>query len=126
MGHYAFLNKNSTVIRVLVLDDSGYPQGFPSWEDYYSELLGEECKRTCPDTLENKHLDGGTPFRGNYAGIGFSYEEIYDAFIPPQPHPSWDFNDDTYSWDPPKPYPEDGGMYYWNEKRQAWEPIINV
>jgi hypothetical protein len=59
--------------------------------------------------------------RKNYAGTGFTYDKIKDAFIPPKPYPSWTLNEETCLWDSPVPYPNDGEMYTWNEQTQTWE-----
>ena len=61
--------------------------------------------------------------RKNYAGIGYSYDETRDAFIPPQPYPSWTLNETTCLWDAPVAYPDDGEMYQWNEETQTWDQI---
>jgi hypothetical protein len=63
-------------------------------------------------------------FRKNYAGIGYSYDSVRDAFIPPKPFESWVLNEDTCRWDAPTPMPDDGQMYTWNEDAQAWD--VNV
>ena len=59
--------------------------------------------------------------RKNYAGIGHTYDETRDAFIAPQPYPSWTLNEDTCQWEAPTPYPDDGEMYTWNEETLSWE-----
>ena len=61
--------------------------------------------------------------RKNYAGIGFTYDQTKDAFIPPQPYPSWVLNEDTCLWNAPVAYPNDGGMYRWNEETTSWDKI---
>ena len=61
--------------------------------------------------------------RKNYAGIGYSYDQTRDAFIPPQPFPSWTLNETTCLWDAPVAYPDDGGMYQWNEDTQTWDQV---
>ena len=61
--------------------------------------------------------------RKNHAGIGFSYDEERDAFIPPKPYPSWVLDEDTCLWDSPTPYPDDGNKYEWNESNQSWDSI---
>jgi hypothetical protein len=63
-------------------------------------------------------------FRKNYAGIGYTYDQGRDAFIPPKPFESWVLNEDTCRWDAPTPVPDDGQMYTWNEDTQAWD--VNV
>jgi hypothetical protein len=68
-------------------------------------------------------VNGGTPLRKNYAGIGFTYDRNRDAFIPPKPYNSWILNEDTCLWDPPVPYPNDENNYGWNEQNQSWDQI---
>jgi hypothetical protein len=68
--------------------------------------------------------DGGIPLRKNYAGVGFAYNAEWDAFIPPQPFPSWSLNAETCLWDPPVPYPIGTGLpYMWNEETISWKSI---
>jgi hypothetical protein len=74
-----------------------------------------------PQGPGGKHLLGGTPLRKNYAGIGYSYDPVRDAFIPPKPFNSWILNEDTCIWEPPIPYPTDDKLYSWNEETQSWE-----
>lgn len=64
--------------------------------------------------------DGGVPLRKNYAGIGYTYDVVLDAFIPPKPFESWLLNEETCLWEPPIPYPNDGNMYYWDEDTLSW------
>ena len=71
--------------------------------------------QTSYNTLGGKHNLGGTPLRKNYAGTGFTYDQIRDAFIPPQDFPSWTLNETTCLWDPPIPRPTDGKLYRWDE-----------
>ena len=66
--------------------------------------------------------DGGVALRKNYPGHGWSYDEIRDAFIPPQPYASWTLNVDTCLWNPPTPYPGDGNAYVWDESTLSWDP----
>lgn len=68
--------------------------------------------------------DGGVALRKNFAGPGFTYDPQRDAFIPPTPHLSWILNDQTCTWDPPTPHPNDGNLYTWNEETQTWD-IVN-
>ena len=123
--HYAFLNSNNVVVNILVYEEEDLPEGYISFEDYYGEAMGMECKRACPDTLAGEHLSGGTPFRGNYPQLGYIYDEVLDAFIAKQPYPSWIFDQETYSWYPPIPYPEDSEeTFVWNEKNKIWVPVV--
>jgi hypothetical protein len=126
MAHYAFINSQNTVTQVIVgRDEDDLAPGVTSWEDYYGERMGERCLRTSYNTVAGQHTAGGTPFRGNYAGINYKYDEALDAFLPPQPFPSWTLNEATYSWEAPVPYPEDGEQYVWNENRKEWEPVVS-
>jgi len=115
MAHYAFLDENNIVVDVIVGRDEDY-QGV-DWESHYSEVVGKPCKRTSYNTYGGIHREGGTPYRKNYASIGFTYDETLDAFIPPQTHPSWVLNEDTCLWEAPilKPDPRDDGFYIWDE-----------
>jgi len=128
MAHYAFLDENNIVQAVYVgIDENNLdelPDGFNFWEEYYSNQLGMTCKRTSYNTFGNEHKDNGTPFRGNYAGIGFTYDEENDVFYSPQPFDSWIINETTWLWEAPTPMPDDGNMYMWNEDTQSWDLIV--
>jgi hypothetical protein len=67
---------------------------------------------------------GGTPLRKNYAGIGYTYDEQRNAFIPPKPYPSWNLNENSCLWESPIPYPSDGNQYKWDETTQTWDELI--
>jgi hypothetical protein len=121
MAHYAFINENNVVVEVIVGKDEG-DMGI-DWETHYGEFRGLQCKRTSYNTLGNVHTTGGIPFRKNYAGIGFTYDPIKDAFIPPKPFDSWTLNSDSCLWEPPIPYPEDNNVYTWNEIMTRWDRI---
>ena len=124
MAHYAFINSQNTVTQVIVgRDEDDLAEGVTSWEDYYGERMGERCLRTSYNTVAGQHTAGGTPFRGNYAGIGYKYLEDEDVFVAPQPFPSWTL-DENYLWQAPVAYPEDGEQYVWNENRKEWELVI--
>jgi len=69
---------------------------------------------------ETGEPDGGAPLRKNYAGIGYTYDSDLDAFIPPQPYPSWTLNEDTCQWEAPVAYPDDDKMYAWDEETTSW------
>lgn len=86
MAHYAFLDENNVVTDVIVGKDEG-ADGI-NWEAFYAEFRGlsaSRCKRTSYNTSGGVHVGGGTPYRKNYAGIGYTYDEARDAFIPPRP-----------------------------------------
>jgi hypothetical protein len=119
MAHYAFLNGNNIVTEVIVGKNEG-EEGI-NWEQWYGEFRGQVCKRTSYNTQGGVHSEGGTPFRKNYAGIGYSYDAERDAFIPPKPFASWLLNEESCLWEAPTPYPSDGEFYNWNEETQNWE-----
>jgi hypothetical protein len=99
MAHYAFLNDNNIVIEVIVgRDENDLVEGVTSWEEYYGAIRGQRCLRTSYNTHAGHHSDGGQPFRQNYAGIGFTYDESFDAFIPPKPEGDWVLDEETFNW----------------------------
>jgi hypothetical protein len=93
------------------------------WEQHYGAFRGQPCKRTSYNTQGGVHSGGGTPYRKNYAGIGYTYDAGRDAFIAPKPYASWLLNEDTCLWNAPTPYPNDGNHYLWNEESQSWNLI---
>lgn len=124
MAHYALLNEQNIVTQVIVgRDEADLPEGITSWEDYYGTVHGQTCKRTSYNTHGNQHVTGGKPFRGNYAGIGYTYDETRDAFLAPQPFPSWLLDDTTMSWVAPIAHPADGNVYSWDEDSQTWRLV---
>lgn len=78
--------------------------------------------QTSYNTYGNKHTQGGTPLRGNFAGIGYTYDPVKDVFVAPQPFPSWKLNE-NYLWEAPVAMPTDGKPYLWNETAGAWEEV---
>ena len=88
------------------------------WEGYYGK--GGLCKRTSYNTVGGVHQNGGTPFRKNYAGVGYIYDPVRDAFYAPQPFESWTLNEDTCIWEAPVAYPEDENSYLWDEETLNW------
>ena len=121
MAHYAFLDENNIVTEVIVGKNEG--EDGIDWEVWYGDFRGQVCKRTSYNTIGNVHTTGGTPYRGNYAGIGYTYRADIDAFVPPQPYPSWTLNANV-TWEPPTVIPTDGKMYSWDEATQSWIEII--
>jgi hypothetical protein len=107
MDYYAFLDSNNVVTEVIL----GQHQGSDNtdWEQWYGEFRGQICKRS--------RTDG---FRKNYAGIGYTYDAQRDAFIPPQPFPSWVLNEETCLWGAPVAMPTDEKLYTWNETATNW------
>jgi hypothetical protein len=117
MAHYAFLN-NNIVTEVIVGKDEG--EDNTDWEVHYGNFRNQVCKRTSYNTQGGIHSSGGIPYRKNYAGIGYTYDEQRDAFIPQKPYASFILNEDTCLWEPPVPYPTDGEQYTWNEEDLQW------
>lgn len=116
MAHFAELDENNFVIRVLVTSNEMPNEGL----DWLIDNLGGRWVKTSYNTRGNIHILGGEPFRKNYAGIGFFYDEELDAFIPPKPFDSWNLDEETCTWNAPINYPTDGLLYYWNEELQNW------
>ena len=119
MAHYAFLNGNNIVTEVIV----GKDEDGTNWEQHYGEFRNQTCKQTSYNTYGNQHKLGGTPFRGNYAGIGYTYDPVNDVFYAPQPFASWTLNQTTWLWEAPTPYPLDGKVYDWDETTTSWKEI---
>ena len=109
MAHYAFLDENNIVTEVITgIDETELIEGLDT-ETWYGNFRGQVCKRTS--------YNGN--IRKNYAGIGFTYDPELDAFIRPQPFPSWTLNESTCRWEAPIPMPT-SGVYGWNEPTLAW------
>jgi hypothetical protein len=121
MASYAFLDENNIVTEVIVGKNEG--EDGIDWEQHYREFRGQVCKRTSYNTQGGVHSSGGTPYRKNYAGIGYSYDADRDAFIPPKPFDSWILNEESCLWEAPTPYPTDGLMYQWVEDDLNWQAI---
>ena len=129
MAHYAFIDNHNVVTEVIVgRDEDEVVSGISDWEAHYGEFRGQTCLRTSYNTYGGIHYTDGEPsedqtkaFRFNYAGIGFTYDENRDAFIPPKPFESWILDEGICLWQPPLPYPEDGGNYRWDEDLFSWE-----
>jgi hypothetical protein len=121
MAHYAFLDQNNVVINVITGRNEG-EKGLTGeeWEAHYTLIQGNRCLRTSYNTRGGQHKAGGVPFRKNYAGSGYFYDENRDAFVPPQPYASWLLNENSCLWEPPIPMPNDGQRYKWNEATQSW------
>lgn len=121
MAHYAFLDSNNTVTEVIVGKDEN--EDGILWELHYGAFRNQVCKRTSYNTRGGVHISGGTPYRKNYAGIGYTYDEQRDAFIPPKPFNSWVLNETTCLWDAPTTMPDDGKQYFWNEETTSWVEV---
>ena len=124
MAHFAKLSLGSKVVSVHTVsnelattEQAGIKflhqlHNYPFW------------KQTSYNTQGGVHTLGGTPFRKNYAGIGYKYDEDRDAFIQSQPFPSWTLNEDTCNWEAPSAMPDDDKRYFWNEETTSWDLII--
>lgn len=121
MAHFAEVDSNNVVLRVLVVGDDQEHRG---QEFLANDLgLGGTWLKTSYNTQGGVHTTGGTPFRKNYAGIGYTYDAGRDAFIPPKPFNSWTLDEDTCLWNAPVAYPTDGNLYTWNEDNQSWDEV---
>lgn len=127
MGHYAFINESNTVVEVITgRDEDEVVDGITDWEAHYGAFRGQVCKRTSYNTVAGKRSDDKEPFRGNYAGIGYTYDPVRDAFYPPQPYASWLFDDDSYSWVAPVPKPDAGYDWEWEEESKSWKELKSM
>jgi hypothetical protein len=111
MSHFAKV-ENGIVTQVIVAEQDVIDSG----------LFGTGWVQTSYNTRGNQHPEG-RPLRKNYAGIGYTYDDQRDAFIPPKPFASWVLNEDTCLWNTPVAMPTDGKMYSWDEAAQAWTEV---
>lgn len=115
MSHFAKVN-NGVVVQVIVAE--------PDFFQTFVDSSPGEWIQTSYNTYGGQHKLGGTPLRKNYAGIGYTYDHVRDAFIPPKTFPSWLLNEDTCLWEAPMPYPTDGKPYQWDETATAWVEVV--
>jgi hypothetical protein len=111
MSHYAKV-LDRKVIQVIVAE-----------KDFFKTFVDSSAGdwiQTSYNTIGGQHTQGGTPLRGNYAGIGYTYDRTNDVFYPPQPYPSWTIEAPTWTWTPPVPYPTDDNRYNWDETTKTW------
>ena len=117
MAHFAEIGLNNIVQQVIVvnnselLDENGVEQELKGRE-FCRQLLGGVWIQTSYNNT----------LRKNFAGVGYTYDSVRDAFISPQPYPSWTLNETTCVWQPPTPMPQDSQQYAWNETTQSWVP----
>jgi hypothetical protein len=120
MAHFAKV-ENGIVVNVIVAEQDVIDSG----------IFGHGWVQTSYNTRNGVHYgqdgqpDGGIALRKNYAGIGYSYDSVRDAFISPQPYPSWTLDEDTCNWNSPTPYPTDGNIYAWDEATTSWTEVTN-
>jgi hypothetical protein len=111
MAHYAKVS-NSLVTQVIVAEAEFF--------DTFVDSSPGEWIQTSYNTQGGVHSKSETPLRKNYASVGYTYDSVRDAFIPPQPFPSWTLNEDTCQWEAPVAYPDDDKMYTWDEPTTNW------
>jgi hypothetical protein len=118
LAHFAKLDENNIVTFVTVgrQEDDGR-------EAELCARTGDVYKQTSYNTHGGVHALGGTPLRKNYAGIGYTYDPVRDAFIAPKPYASWVLNEKTCLWDAPVAYPDDGKRYSWDEATTSWVEV---
>ena len=122
MAHYAYIDSNSIVVTVTVGKDEAELINGLDTETYYAQGTPYTVKRTSYNTSGGVHSKGSTPFRKNYAGIGFTYDTVLDAFIAPQPYASWVLDEATCRWVAPVPYPTTG-YWQWDEATLSWVEV---
>ncbi len=124
MAHFAKLGKGNIVEKVEVISND-IATTEQAGVDFINNLYNTNdiWKQTSYNTFGGVHKLGGTPFRKNFAGIGYKYNQTRDAFITPQPYPSWTLNETTCLWEAPVIRPDDDNEYLWNEDNQSWDLI---
>jgi hypothetical protein len=121
MAHFAKLDENNIVIEVCVVNNSDinnlpFPESEPVGIAFLNAWAGQSF-------IWKQTSYNGT-FRKNFAGSGFTYDAVRDAFIAPQPYPSWTLNESTCKWEPPVECPTDGKPYVWNESTLSWDALV--
>lgn len=130
MAHFVELDQSNIVLRGIVVGDKDCRDENGDESEavgiaFCQSLYGPSTiwKKTSYNTRGGVHQAGGIAFRKNYAGIGFAYDEIRDAFIPPAPYPSWVLDEETCLWQAPVSQPDDGNLYAWDEDHLNWVAI---
>lgn len=118
MAHFAELDENNVVLRVIVVGNKDTSDASGVEKEYIGKAF---CERLYGGNWVQTSYNGN--IRKNYAGIGYSYNADIDAFVPPKPHASWVLNNDTAQWEAPTPMPEDGQLYSWNEETTSWDVV---
>lgn len=124
MAHFAEVDQTGAVLRVIVAEQDYIDSG-------EVDEAGYTWVKTSYNTNGGKHIDPPTkqvntktPLRGNFSGAGYKYDQLLDAFIPPQPYASWKLNKTSFMWEAPVAQPNDGAVYAWNEGLQRWEEVV--
>jgi len=120
MAHFAKLDDQNVVVDMVVVNNETlgnlpFPESEPVGIAYLTKSSGGYTKW--------KQTSYNANFRKNYAGMGYTYDAVLDAFIPPKPYTSWLLNTETCQWEPPTPYPSDGNVYSWDEATQSWVKV---
>jgi hypothetical protein len=113
MSHYAEVKDG--IVQQVIVAEQDFINILPNPQDWV---------QTSYNTHGNQHSNGGTPLRGNFAGIGDIYDSTNDVFYSIQPYPSWSLNTSTWLWEAPVPCPTDGKVYYWDESELMWLEFI--
>jgi hypothetical protein len=114
MAHFAKLNSDNIVTKVEVVSND-IATNEKAGVDFLNNLYNST------DVWKQTSYNGN--IRKNYAGVGYTYNQTRDAFISPQPYPSWTLNDDTCRWEAPVVRPDDGEQYKWNEDTTSWDAV---
>jgi hypothetical protein len=134
MAHFAQIDSNNIVTQVIVVADADTADAQGNHMEsigiaFCQRLIGGNWKQTSYNTQGGVHTNGGTPLRGNYAGIGYTYDTLHDVFYAPQPFSSWTISAPNWTWTPPVPYPTDVGTpeapkrYNWDENNKTWVEV---
>ena len=130
MAHFARIDKDNIVQIVRVVSNEDVLNESEQEEEvfgisYLHKIRGADFTwvQTSYNTVGGVHSGGGTPFRKNYAGKGYTYDKTRDAFIPPKQFASWTLNEDTCDWESPVAYPDDDKDYIWNEDTTSWDEL---
>ena len=128
MAHFAQIDNTNKVVQVIVVDTKDTSDAFGVEKEYIGEafcerLFGGLWKKTSYNTQAGVNSRGGEALRGNYAGIGYTYDPTNDVFYPEQPFASWTISAPTWTWTAPVAMPTDGKMYTWNEETKAWDEV---
>jgi hypothetical protein len=123
MSHFAEIDNDNIVQRVIVAEqdfiDSGAVGDANNWIQTSYNTRGDIHYAS-----NSNDPDGDVALRKNYAGIGYTYDPTRDAFITPQPYPSWTLDESTCRWNAPTAYPSDGKMYEWDEDTTSWQEVV--
>jgi hypothetical protein len=117
MSHFAKV-LDGVVVQVIVAE--------PEFFETFVDSSPGQWIATSYNTHGGVHALGGTPLRKNFAGVGYTYDPVRDAFIPPKPYASWVLNEETCLWDAPTPKPQDGKRYLWDEQTISWVEVTNA